>query len=85
MKRFQKITTEHLGAPFGAGYGDQGKYSLAEFIAGSVTNAPAGGALPVNVTVPVEGLPPTTLGGATATDESAAGVVVSRAVLVTPA
>src|SRR6202140_5663675 len=27
LARFQKITTEHLGAPFGAGYGDQGRYS----------------------------------------------------------
>ena len=25
LARFQKITTEHLGAPFGAGYGDQGR------------------------------------------------------------
>jgi tetratricopeptide (TPR) repeat protein len=46
MKRFQKITTEHLGTPFGAGYGDQGKYSLAEFIPGSGTAAPA--AIPVH-------------------------------------
>jgi tetratricopeptide (TPR) repeat protein len=45
MKRFQKITTEHLGAPFGAGYGDQGKYSLAEFVAGSGSSAPV--AIPV--------------------------------------
>src|SRR6266550_3666453 len=30
LARFQKITIEHLGAPFGAGYGDQGRYSLAE-------------------------------------------------------
>ncbi|HUE54673.1 MAG TPA: FG-GAP-like repeat-containing protein [Candidatus Udaeobacter sp.] len=30
LARFQKITAEHLGAPFGAGYGDQGRYSLAE-------------------------------------------------------
>src|ERR1700690_894062 len=28
MRHFQKITTEKLGTPFGAGYGDQGKYSL---------------------------------------------------------
>ena len=26
LARFQKITTEHLGAPFGAGYGDQGRF-----------------------------------------------------------
>jgi tetratricopeptide (TPR) repeat protein len=41
MKRFQKVTADHLGAPFGAGYGDQGKYSLAEFVHGADTNAPA--------------------------------------------
>jgi len=32
MKRFQKLTAEHLGIPLGAGYGDQGKFSLAEFL-----------------------------------------------------
>jgi tetratricopeptide (TPR) repeat protein len=41
MKKFQKITSEHLGIPFGAGYGDQGKFSLAEFVAGGETRAPA--------------------------------------------
>ncbi|HMD42642.1 MAG TPA: FG-GAP-like repeat-containing protein [Candidatus Acidoferrum sp.] len=41
MRRFQKITAEHLGTPFGAGYGDQGKYSLAEFVHGADTNPPA--------------------------------------------
>jgi tetratricopeptide (TPR) repeat protein len=41
MKHFQKLTAEHLGTPFGAGYGDQGKFSLAEFIRGSETSAPA--------------------------------------------
>ena len=41
MKRFQKISTGHLGTPFGAGYGDQGKYSLAEFIPGTDSRAPA--------------------------------------------
>jgi len=40
MKRFQKITAEHLGTPFGAGYGDQGKYSLAEFVHGLESSAP---------------------------------------------
>src|SRR5271157_4188634 len=40
MKRFQKINSEHLGTPFGAGYGDQGKYSLAEFIHGTVATVP---------------------------------------------
>jgi tetratricopeptide (TPR) repeat protein len=41
MKRFQKVTSEHLGTPFGAGYGDQGKFSLAEFVPGSETRVPA--------------------------------------------
>jgi Tfp pilus assembly protein PilF len=41
MKHFQKITSEHLGTPFGAGYGDQGKFSLAEFVHGTESNAPA--------------------------------------------
>ena len=40
MKHFQKLTQEKLGTPFGAGYGDQGKFSLAEFIRGSETAAP---------------------------------------------
>ena len=32
LAKFQKITTEHLGTPFGAGYGDQGRLSLAELV-----------------------------------------------------
>jgi Flp pilus assembly protein TadD len=45
LARFQKITTEHLGTPFGAGYGDQGRYSLAELPRSSVVEVPA--AIPV--------------------------------------
>jgi Tfp pilus assembly protein PilF len=45
LARFQKITTEHLGAPFGAGYGDQGRYSLAELPLNSEVEVPA--AIPV--------------------------------------
>jgi Flp pilus assembly protein TadD len=45
LARFQKITTDHLGAPFGAGYGDQGRYSLAELPRSSVVEVPA--AIPV--------------------------------------
>ncbi len=41
LARFQKITTEHLGSPFGAGYGDQGRYSLAELARSAATSAPA--------------------------------------------
>src|SRR5579863_6295573 len=41
LARFQKITTEHLGSPFGAGYGDQGRYSLAELPHSTLAAAPA--------------------------------------------
>jgi tetratricopeptide (TPR) repeat protein len=41
MKHFQKLTSEHLGTPFGAGYGDQGRFSLAEFVPGTGSRAPA--------------------------------------------
>src|SRR6266404_1590720 len=46
LARFQKITTEHLGSPFGAGYGDQGRFSLAELGRSGVLAAPA--AIPVS-------------------------------------
>ncbi len=49
LARFQKITTEHLGTPFGAGYGDQGRYSLAELPLNSVVDVPA--AIPVRFAV----------------------------------
>src|SRR6266404_5050412 len=45
LERFKKITTEHLGAPFGAGYGDQGRFSLAELGRSGVVSAPP--AIPV--------------------------------------
>jgi Tfp pilus assembly protein PilF len=45
LARFQKITADHLGAPFGAGYGDQGRFSLAELPLNSVVDVPA--AIPV--------------------------------------
>src|SRR5216684_4319461 len=48
LARFQKITTEHLGTPFGAGYGDQGRYSIAELPLNSVVIVPA--AIPVRFT-----------------------------------
>jgi tetratricopeptide (TPR) repeat protein len=41
MQKFQLITSKHLGTPFGAGYGDQGKFSLAEFVPGTETRVPA--------------------------------------------
>jgi tetratricopeptide (TPR) repeat protein len=46
LAKFQKITSEHLGAPFGAGYGDQGRFSYAEFARGEGQDAPA--AIPVS-------------------------------------
>src|SRR5437899_12506370 len=49
LARFQKITTEHLGAPFGAGYGDQGPFSLAELPLNSVVDVPM--AIPVHFAV----------------------------------
>ena len=48
LERFQKITTEHLGAPFGASYGDQGRYSLAELPLSTVVAVPV--ATPVRFT-----------------------------------
>jgi hypothetical protein len=51
------------------------------------TTAPPLGAGPLRVTVPVEGVPPVTLSGLSATEESVAepcGVIVSEAVLVPP-
>ncbi|MGC2802996.1 MAG: FG-GAP-like repeat-containing protein [Candidatus Acidiferrum sp.] len=41
LAKFQKITSEHLGSPFGAAYGDQGRLSLAELPRSSAQNAPA--------------------------------------------
>jgi len=46
LANFQKMTAEHLGTPFGAGYGDQGRYSLAELPHSSATSAPS--AIPVH-------------------------------------
>jgi tetratricopeptide (TPR) repeat protein len=40
LARFQKLTTDHLGTPFGAGYGDQGRYSLAELARSAAAPAP---------------------------------------------
>jgi len=48
LARFQKIMAEHLGAPFGAGYGDQGRYSLAELPRSTVVDVPT--AIPVRFT-----------------------------------
>jgi hypothetical protein len=49
-----------------------------------VTRAPAPGALPLRVTVPLEVLPPSTPAGLTVKEESTAGLTVSPAVEVDP-
>jgi Flp pilus assembly protein TadD len=56
LVKFQKIISEHLGAPFGAGYGDQGKFSYAEFARGEGQTAPA--AIAVGYTREYVGGPP---------------------------
>src|SRR5712672_2732910 len=61
LARFQKITTEHLGAPFGAGYGDQGRYSLAELPLSSVVDVPA--AIPVRFAAEANAFVSKSLGG----------------------
>ena len=48
LARFQKITSEHLGTPFGAGYGDQGKFSTAELPLSTAADVPP--AIPVHFT-----------------------------------
>lgn len=40
LARFQKIMAEHLGTPFGAGYGDQGKFSTAELPVSTAMEVP---------------------------------------------
>jgi tetratricopeptide (TPR) repeat protein len=46
LQRFQKMTAAKTGTPFGAGYGDQGKFSLAEYAQNALLKAPA--AIPVD-------------------------------------
>ena len=40
LAKFQKMTADHLATPFGAGYGDQGRFSLAELPRSGAQNAP---------------------------------------------
>jgi len=48
LQKFQKMTAAKVGTPFGAGYGDQGRFSLAEYAQNSLPKAPA--AIPVKFT-----------------------------------
>ena len=63
-----------------------GTVAAAVFELVKVTTAPPAGAGFVSVTVAVEGVPPGTLAGETATEDSAAGAVVTvrDAVFVSP-
>jgi tetratricopeptide (TPR) repeat protein len=46
LAKFQKMTADHVATPFGAGYGDQGRFSLAELPRSAAQNAPP--AIPVH-------------------------------------
>src|SRR5215471_4473823 len=48
LVKFQKMTAAKIGTPFGAGYGDQGKFSQAEYAKNGLPKAPA--AIPVKFT-----------------------------------
>src|SRR5262245_17208095 len=48
LQKFQKMTAAKIGTPFGAGYGDQGKFSQAEYPKNGLPKAPA--AIPVKFT-----------------------------------
>jgi hypothetical protein len=66
-----------------------GTLAAAVLLLESAMDAPPAGAGPLNVTVPVEEVPPVTLAGLRATDVrvgsgGAAGVTVSEAVLARP-
>jgi len=61
-----------------------GTVAAAVLLLDSVTTAPAGEALPVSVTVPVELVPETTAVGLTATEEIAAGLTVRVGLKLTP-
>jgi hypothetical protein len=66
-----------------------GTIAAAVLLVESATVAPPAGAGPLNVTVPVEGVPPMTLVGFSVSDErvgggGGAGVTVSEADLVAP-
>jgi Tfp pilus assembly protein PilF len=54
LQKFQKMTAAKTGTPFGAGYGDQGRFSLAEYAKNGLPKAPA--AIPVKfLTQPLAG------------------------------
>jgi len=60
-----------------------GTWAAAVLLLVSVITAPAAGAAPFRVTVPVELLPPTTEVGDLVTEDNAAGLTVSVVVFVT--
>lgn len=62
----------------------EGAAAAAGLLLESATCAPPAGAGPFSVTVPVEGFPPVTLAGFTASDETIGGSTVSDALRVRP-
>src|SRR5215468_1654453 len=48
LQKFQKMTAAKIGTPFGAGYGDQGRFSQAEYSQNGLPKAPQ--AIPVKFT-----------------------------------
>jgi hypothetical protein len=62
----------------------EGTVAAAVLLLESVTCAPPAGAGPFSVTVPAEGLPPVTLAGLRASEETIGGITVSEALCVPP-
>ena len=60
----------------------EGTVAAAELLLERLTVAPPAGAMPVSITVAVEGVPPITLAGLTARADSAGGATVRVAVCV---
>lgn len=62
----------------------EGTVATAVLLLESWTVIPVGGAAPLRVTVPVDGLPPTTFDGFKFNEDNAGRVIVNVAVFVTP-
>jgi hypothetical protein len=76
------VTANVADVAFAATATVAGTWAPAVLLLVSATTAPAGGAAPVRVTVPVEEDPPTTLVGLSEIEDSVAGFTVSTEVLV---
>lgn len=87
LKKFTvEVATLKVAVELPAGTVTLGGTVASELLADSPTEIPPAGAALLKVTVPVEGLPPTTEVGSRDTDDNVnAGVIVSCAVAFTPA